>query len=116
MRLSLLIAALLLLAAFATARAATPGHDPAPAFDTQKRVPWTTSRVFGTPDPPLPYRLARVFEKLPLKEPLFLTHVPRTDNLLVIERSGRILVFPNRPDVAEAALFLDVGEETYSVA
>jgi uncharacterized repeat protein (TIGR03806 family) len=96
--------------------AASSESVPNEPFDTHKRVAWTTSRVRGSPDAPLPFRLQRVFDKLALKEPLFLTHVPATNELLVIERSGRILIFPKRADVESADLFLDVGEESYSLA
>src|SRR5438874_11251838 len=31
-----------------------------PPFGIDKRVPWTTSRVVGSPKPPLPFRVRRV--------------------------------------------------------
>ena len=73
-------------------------------------------RVVGTPDPPLPFRLRRVFEHLPLEHPLFLTHIPTTGQLLVIEQQGKIRAFSPEPDATAAELVLDVGEETYSLA
>ena len=36
------------------------GEKPIPA----KRVPWTTSRLTGSPDPPPPYRIEQVFARL----------------------------------------------------
>ncbi len=42
------------------------GDDTPPAvkpFGLAKRVPWTTSRMVGSPDPMAPYRLQRVFPK-----------------------------------------------------
>ena len=32
--------------------------------DKPARVPWTTSRLTGSPDPPLPFRLERAFPKI----------------------------------------------------
>src|SRR5437763_1128671 len=46
------------------------GDDAPPAvkpFGLAKRVPWTTSRLVGSPDPPAPYRLERVFPKVKFK-------------------------------------------------
>ena len=85
-------------------------------FETHTRVPWKTSRVYGRPDPPLPYRLSRVFEKITLKQPLFLAHEPTTGDLMVAQLQGPILIFANRPDVDHTDTFLDVGEDTYSFA
>lgn len=104
---------------FAVASTAGAGLDSSPEtvrFDTQTRVPWNSSRVHGRPDPPLPYRLNRVFEKVDLKQPLFLTHEPGTGDLFVAQLQGPILTFANRPDVDHADTFLDVGEDTYSFA
>ena len=50
----------------------------------EKRVPLTTSKVVGSPDPPLPYRPVRAFPKLKLTFPIALDRVPGTDQLLVI--------------------------------
>ena len=105
-----------LLGIVAAAACAASAESAAPKpFDTHTRIPWTTSHIAGRPDPPLPFRLRRVFERLPLKEPVFLTHVPGGDQLLVVERLGRILIFENRPDAESGGAFLDVGEETYSL-
>ena len=50
----------------------------------------------------------RTFASLPLSQPVFLTHAgDNTDRLFVVERSGRIRVFPNRDDIA-AAVFFDL--------
>ena len=106
----------LLASACAAVACAAPreGNEPKP-FDTQTRVPWITSRVAGTPDPPLPFRLVRAFERLPLKQPLFLTHEPDSRRLLVIEQAGKILSFAAQAEVASSELFLEVDEDTYSL-
>jgi uncharacterized repeat protein (TIGR03806 family) len=115
MRVGVTIVGFIAAAGILVACAASAEQQLAQPFDTQTRVPWTTSHVVGTPDPPLPYRLRRVFERLPLSQPLFLTHDPVTKQLLVIEQRGQVLAFANQADVERADVFLDVGEETYSL-
>ena len=79
----------------------------------QKRVPWTTSRMIGSPDPPAPYALQRVFPKLSFTNPVVLTNAPGTDRLFLVELAGKIHSFPSsslgtRPDVAKTDLLLDL--------
>ena len=51
-----------------------------------KRVPWTTSKVRGSPEPPSPYRTEIAFPKLKFDEPLDMTNVPGSERLFVTER------------------------------
>ena len=85
-------------------------------FGIQERTPWTTSKIRGAPDPPAPYRIERVFEKLKFAEPLDLVSAPGTDRLFVAERYGKIYSFPNDPRVERAELFLDLGKVIYGMA
>lgn len=57
-------------------------------FGIEQRTPWTTSRVIGSPDPLPPYRTAKVFEKLELKNPLYLAAEPERGTFLVVEMTG----------------------------
>src|SRR5687767_15173495 len=41
-----------------------------------KRVPWTTSRVVGTPEPPPKYKAPVAFPNLKLKNPLLMARLP----------------------------------------
>ena len=52
---------------------------------TQQRVPWTTSRLFGAPDPPSPFRLTRAFPQVKFKGPVFIAQDPLSDRLFVAE-------------------------------
>ena len=60
----------------ATASVTTPSHWPMIApptgkpFGLQRRIPWNDSRVVGSPDPPLPYKVVRAFPRLTIKQPL----------------------------------------------
>ena len=81
---------------------------------TPKRVPWTTSHVRGTPEPPLPYVTQRAFPKLTFREPVFMVHPPTgagSDRWFVGERFGKIFSFPKNPDVAKADLVVDFAKE-----
>ncbi len=57
------------------------------------RVPWTTSRIHGTPEPPPPYVVERLFPELTFDKPLDLEPIPGTKRLVVVEQSGRLWSF-----------------------
>src|SRR5216683_1810516 len=84
------------------------------AFGISKRVPWTTSRLTGSPDPPPPYKIVRAFPKLTFKNPLLLTNAPGTERLFIGEQVGKLYSFPNDPAVGKADLFLDLTTEIHS--
>ncbi len=85
-------------------------------FGIEQRTPWTTSKIRGSPDPPDPYRIERVFERLQFAEPLDLVCDPESDRLFVVERYGKIFSFPNDSRVERADLFLDLGNVIYGLA
>src|SRR6185369_16521451 len=68
-------------------------------FGLEKRVPWATSKVKGSPEPPPPYRTEPAFTKLKFEEPLDMTFAPGTNRLFVAERWGKIYSFVNKKDV-----------------
>ena len=79
-----------------------------PAAQIKQRQPWTTSRIKGSPEPPLPYRAQRVFQHLNFQQPTVLTNAPATDRLFVAEQKGRIYSIPNDSDCrpsSEPAVF-----------
>jgi uncharacterized repeat protein (TIGR03806 family) len=81
-------------------------------FGLDRRVPWTTSKVKGSPEPPPPYRTENAFPKLPpFEEPLDLTYAPGSDRLFVAGRWGKLWSFVNRPDVARADLALELKDK-----
>jgi len=75
------------------------------------RVPWTTSKVTGSPEPPHPYRVVPAFPKLKFHNPLHLTRAPGTARLFVLEQGGKIFSFPNKPDADKADLVIDVSKD-----
>jgi putative heme-binding domain-containing protein len=78
------------------------------------RTPWTTSRVVGSPDPPPPFRVVRVFPHLKFEHPLLLARCPGSDRLFVGEQAGVLHSFPDRPD-AKADLFFDLRKELRTI-
>ncbi len=80
----------------------------------QKRVPWTTSRIHGSPEPPPPYRVEVAFPKVKFFEPLELTAAPGTERLFVATRPGKIYSFD--PQSQQVDLFLDSKRMVYGLA
>jgi putative heme-binding domain-containing protein len=85
-----------------------------PAESKPKRVPWTGSRVKGTPEPPAPYRIDRAFPKLTFVNPLLIARAPGLNRLFVGEQAGKIHSFPNNQDVPTSDLFFDLTKELKS--
>ena len=81
-----------------------------PAFDLEKRVAWTTSRVKGSPDPPSPYRTRVAFSGLKFDEPLDMNSARGTDRLFVVERFGRVFSIPLDRSTKQADLVLDMNQ------
>lgn len=76
---------------------------------TPQRVPWTTSRLVGAPDPPSPFRLARAFPQVTFKGPVFIAQDPSSDRLFVAEYDGLIYSFQPKDATGKKDLFLDLG-------
>jgi len=72
------------------------------------RVPWTTSRIHGSPDPPKPYVAQRIFPKLEFKEALEIMFEPNSKRWFALEKNGRILSWPQDRDVDHADVVADL--------
>jgi uncharacterized repeat protein (TIGR03806 family) len=87
-----------------------------------KRTLWTTSRVVGSPEPSRPYRTTKVFESLPLDQPIYAVAEPGSDRIWVVEykpgsgKTGRIRRFINRPDVSELETLVEQDRIIYGLA
>ncbi len=101
---------------------APPARAAEPAYGIDKRVPWTTSRVVGSPSPPLPYRVQRTFARLKVPCPIAVAHEPGTANLLLIHQlfpwggTGRVLRLKDDPAADKFALVLDLDRIAYGLA
>src|SRR5258708_30497870 len=72
------------------------------------RVPWTTSRLIGSPDPPSPYRLSRSFPQVTFKHPVFIAQDPLSDRLFIAEYDGAIYSFQPKDPSGNKHPFLDL--------
>lgn len=80
--------------------------EPPPARVT----PWTTSKVKGSPEPPLPYRAERVFPAVELNNPTDITWLPEAERWIAMQNDGRVLSFANDPENATASPVFDLSE------
>ena len=71
------------------------------------RTPWTTSRVTGSPNPPAPLAVERVFPGITFNNPVDFAPLPGTDRWIVADQGGRVWAFRNSPDVTERESVLD---------
>ena len=76
----------------------------------------TTSRVLGSPEPPLPYTSRRMYPQLKMSNPVAVVRQPGSDRILLITlekgASGfsTIRRFVDRPDVAESEVLLPADD------
>ncbi|MAT15496.1 MAG: hypothetical protein CMJ46_09540 [Planctomyces sp.] len=99
----LILCALLVTTTVATVPAAAdePVSD---FFKVKERVPVTTSNVIGSPEPPKPYRLKRVYPQLKFDQPVAMVAEPGTNRIFVVQFGGQILSFEDgttRPELTE---------------
>src|SRR6266540_1105010 len=93
------------------------------AFGLDHRIPWTTSRVAGSPEPPLPFTVEKTFTNIQWRAPIFVTPEPDSDYLLIVlaggekERPSKIVRVRDDPNADTAETFLEVSNRlVYSVA
>jgi uncharacterized repeat protein (TIGR03806 family) len=99
-------------------RAAEPGPGPGAErpHGLARRVPWTSSRIQGTPDPPPPYRTEPAFPRLKFAEPLAMAMAPGGHRWFLAQRYGQVLSFPDDPAAAKADLVLDLKRQILGLA
>jgi uncharacterized repeat protein (TIGR03806 family) len=93
-----------------------PADEAERPYGIEKRIPWTTSKIKGTPDPPAPYRIERVYPALRFDEPLSLALAPGTDRMFVQERFGGVWSFADRPETRKAEPVMHLGRVIYGLA
>lgn len=75
----------------------------------ERTHPWKTSRVKGSPDPPLPYKTSPVFGKVKLDRPTNVTWLPSAKKWVANHWGGKIVTFNNDPVNAVAEPLLDLS-------
>ncbi|MBX9788222.1 MAG: PQQ-dependent sugar dehydrogenase [Pirellulales bacterium] len=53
-------------------------------FGLDHRLPWTTSKLIGSPEPPLEFTVERVYQNLALTSPIYVIEEPTSDHLLIV--------------------------------
>lgn len=107
------IAGLLLFVVPSTASQKQPANTKAKGLP-KAFVAVDTSELLGSPDP-FPLEARRVFPRLKFDRPVELTFADDgSDRLFVVEQRGVIRVFENKPDAAEASMFLDLTDVVLS--
>ncbi|MDB5297605.1 MAG: gdhB [Phycisphaerales bacterium] len=91
----------------ATAVPPAPAATAAP-FGLDQRVPWTGSRVVGSPEPASPFVEARSYPALKFDHPVHAVIAPDGGRWFVVQETGQVLSFPAADDAAaKADPFLD---------
>ncbi len=85
-----------------------------------KRIPMTTSRVVGSPEPPPPYRIQRRYPDLKINYPIAITHQPDSDLLVVVQQPipgghSQVVRFRDDPKVKDAETLIDFDGTAYGV-
>lgn len=75
---------------------------------TLARTPWTTSRVTGSPEPPPPYHVERVFPQLEFDNPVELMPLAQTGKMMILEVSGKLYTFDDDPTCDRVDLAIDL--------
>jgi putative heme-binding domain-containing protein len=86
---------------------------PLSAQETQARdrIPWTASRLTGSPEPPRPLRAERAFPHLTFKAPVDLVPFPGGGRWVLVEEKGMLYTFRNEAGCETADLFIDLPKE-----
>ncbi len=85
-------------------------------FGLENRTPWTTSRLVGSPEPPLPYVATKVFTDIKWEQPIYVEREPGTENLVVIQKGGnedaptRIVRLKDQTDASDIDVLLAVAD------
>lgn len=114
---SLLVSRCLALLLFAGTQVIVIAEDtPQRLFRIDKRMPLTTSKIIGSPEPPPLYRTVNAFPNLHFDEPLAMMPIPGGNRLAVVQQSGKIFSFINDMQVKQPDLLIDMEKIVYGVA
>lgn len=72
------------------------------------RVPFTSSRIVSTPEPPSPFITERAFPELKFASPVDLSDAPGTPRLFIVEQGGKVFSFDPQQAPAQAHLTADL--------
>ena len=72
------------------------------------RIPWASSHVHGSPEPPPPYKLERAYPHLAFTNPLEIAFAPGGSRVFVAEQGAKIYSFPNDENCRKPDLLVDL--------
>jgi uncharacterized repeat protein (TIGR03806 family) len=81
-----------------------------PTLAAERRTPWTTSHITGSPDAPPPFELERLYPKLRFKEPVEIAFAPGSNRIFVAEKAGRIVSFPINDQAPKPDVFVNLQQ------
>ena len=91
---------------------ATLSHDGQPVGIPERRL-LTTSRVVGSPEPPLLYRAKRAWPNQEFKRPAFIGRDAGSDRFLIVEQGGRIVAIPRDQTSTNQEPFLQLADHDF---
>src|SRR4051812_3552273 len=111
LRISLMVVAALAVSLLAGLTRSEPQKrsEPAP-FGIDQRVPWTTSKIAGAPEPPDPFTTAQAYAGVKLDRPTHIEISPDGKRWFISEQFGKILSISATDDSAKAEPFLDIRQ------
>jgi putative heme-binding domain-containing protein len=79
-----------------------------PASLSAARVPWTSNRIAGSPNPPSPFTIERAFPGVNFQRPVEFAFLPGSPVLLVADQNARLWSFDTRSTSPQTNLVLDL--------
>ena len=77
---------------------------------SERAHPWTTSRVKGSPDPPLPYKTQAVFTQVELDKPTDISWLPTAQKWVANHAGNKVVTFSNDHKNAVAQPLMDLSK------
>ena len=74
------------------------------------RVPWISSRITGSPEPPPPLRAVRAWPALTFRKPVHLVPMPDYSRWVVVEEEGTLHTVRNDPACDKADYLIDLRQ------
>ena len=89
--------------------------DSGTSIHSEDRPLWTASHIIGTPEPPPPYTVQRVFPHLQFEHPVHLTLGPSRQRYFLSEYEGHVVSFVDDQETRKADPFLELALNIFSI-
>jgi glucose/arabinose dehydrogenase len=93
-----------------------------PPYGLDKRIPWNSLRLVGSPEPPLAYTVERTYTKHEWKSPIFISQEPGSDRLWIVQSNNKpdqgssIVRIKDDPASNETEIVLEIPKQlVYSI-